>query len=211
MDSKHKPARQDSRSEATRQAIVEAAESLFAQEGIDAVSLRRIGAQIGAGNTAVVAYHFGDKASLITAILHHRLPEFEARRAQLLAGLDADTADLLAVLRALWLPVFEQRDARGKHSYAAFLASLGRSQWGWLWSGAEPIVPVTLQLGRMLEARVPEAARPLFSERTMACTALITTMLDTLDRDEGVSARREQALFEDALRMAAAALAAPGE
>ncbi len=202
--------RQDARSEATRQAIIEAAEDLFARQGIDAVSLRRIGAAAGAANTAAVAYHFGDKAALVSAILHARLPEFDRRRAELLAGLPQGNPDALAILRALWLPLYEQRNARGRRSYAAFLASLGRSGWGWVWAGAEPIVPVTLQLGRMLEACMPATARGLFAERTMGLTALVTTAIDSLDRLEQASPQKELALFEDALRMAAAALTAPG-
>ena len=75
--------RSDSRREVTTLAIIEAAESLFAQQGVDAVSLRQIGSAIGARNTAVVLYHFGDKEALIEAILGHRLPSFERRRAEL--------------------------------------------------------------------------------------------------------------------------------
>lgn len=202
--------RSDPRREATRQAIIEAAESLFAEQGLDAVSLRQIGLEIRAGNTAVVSYHFGDKEALIEAILHHRLPEFERRRAELLSSFKACDRDITALLRALWLPLFEQRNAQGRRSYAAFLASLGRSQWGWVWAGTESIVPVTIDLGRRIGALLPVEAQRFYWERTLACTALVTTAIGTIDRTAGLGPAEEMAIFEDAMRMAAAALAAAG-
>lgn len=207
-DRQHK--RSDSRSEATRLAIIEAAESLFAEQGVDLVSLRQIGAAIGAGNTAVVSYHFGDKEALIEAILAHRLPNFEARRAQLVSEFASDTPDLATILRALWVPLYEQRNAAGRRSYAAFLSSLGRSKWGWVWSGAELNVPATLELGHKINAQMPFAARRFYWERMISSTALITTAIETIDKREGDNPEVELALFDDAIRMAAAALAAPG-
>ena len=57
--------RRDPRREATARALIEAAESLFGQAGVDGVSTRQIGAAIGSANTNVVAYHFGAKDALI--------------------------------------------------------------------------------------------------------------------------------------------------
>ncbi len=202
--------RPDARREATTQAIIEAAESLFGERGIDSVSLRQIGAEIGAGNTAVVAYHFGDKESLVRSILEYRLPEFERRRKQLVDEWDGEQVAAYDLLRALWLPLYEQRDGEGRRSYAAFLASLGRSRWGWVWTGAEHLVPVTLLLGERLKALMPAAAQQFFSQRAVACTALVCTGIQSLEArapdDPGALA-----LFEDTLRMAAAAFMAPGE
>ncbi|MCB2073520.1 MAG: TetR/AcrR family transcriptional regulator [Novosphingobium sp.] len=202
--------RPDARREATRLAIIEAAETLFADQGVDAVSLRQIGAAIGARNTAVVAYHFGDKEALVEAILAHRLPKFEKRRAELITELEGREPDMADIMRALWLPLFEQRNAEGRRSYAAFLASLGRSQWGWVWSGSGLDVPVTLEIGRKVQDLMPPAARKHYWERVLAITALVSTSLETIDRREGDDPVAERALFEDAMRMAAAALCAPG-
>ena len=202
--------RSDSRREATTLAIIEAAESLFAQQGVDAVSMRQIGAAIGAKNTGVVLYHFGDKEALIEAILTHRLPKFEIRRAELAREFAGSKPDMVSVQRALWLPLFEQRNAEGRRSYAAFLSSLGRSQWGWVWSGAGLDLPVTLEFGDRIRQLMPPAAREFYWERVIASTALITTTLDNIDRRGGNDPQAELALFDDAIRMAAAALCAPG-
>src|SRR5688572_28715501 len=118
--------RKDSRGEATRVALLEAAEELFADKGIENVSLRQIGEAIGSDNNAVVSYYFGTKAGLLRAIYEHRAPSLEARRSDLLQLADeaGKGADVLTLLYALWAPIFEQRNAKGKPSYAGFLASI---------------------------------------------------------------------------------------
>ncbi len=47
--------RNDPRRAATRAAITETAETLFAEHGIDGVSLRQIGTAVGSANTSGVA------------------------------------------------------------------------------------------------------------------------------------------------------------
>jgi AcrR family transcriptional regulator len=199
--------RVDHRREATRQAIIEAAESLFAEHGIDAISLRQVGAAIGAKNTAVVSYHFGDKAALIEAILLYRLPAFDKRRAELMACLEGEP-DIAGILSALCLPLFEQRNSRGKRSYAAFLESLGRSQFRRVWSEIESAIPVTAALGAKLKALMPATAQHFYVERLLACTGLLTAAIGGIDRRTDLDARAELALFDDAISMAAAALGA---
>ena len=76
--------RPDPRGEATRIALIEAAESLFADSGVEGVSTRQIGAAIGSSNTNVVAYHFGGKEALIREVYRHRLPQIDRRRGELL-------------------------------------------------------------------------------------------------------------------------------
>ena len=53
----------------TRDRIVQTAMHLFATQGIESVTLRRISAESGSANTAAVHYHFGNKAGLVAAIL----------------------------------------------------------------------------------------------------------------------------------------------
>src|SRR5215471_15954094 len=68
----------------TRERLIRTAERLFAQRGIDAVSLRQIVAAAGMRMSTAVAYHFGDKAGLIRSIIADRTSsEDDARRALL--------------------------------------------------------------------------------------------------------------------------------
>ena len=52
----------------TREALVIAAMELFAEEGFDTVSLRKIVAKAGAKNASAIAYHFGNRNDLLTGI-----------------------------------------------------------------------------------------------------------------------------------------------
>ncbi|MEU8804113.1 MULTISPECIES: helix-turn-helix domain-containing protein [unclassified Spirillospora] len=68
----------------TRERLLDAAESLYAARGVDAVSLREIIQEAGARNATAVQYHFGDRAGIVRAILARHAAEVEARRHALL-------------------------------------------------------------------------------------------------------------------------------
>lgn len=199
--------RRDPRRDATRAALIEKAEELIAEFGVEGVSPRQIGAAIGSSNNNVVAYHFGSKEELVTAIYHHRLPAIEARRAELLAALDAQGLgqDLAGLLDALWRPVYEQRGEDGKHSYAAFLASIARSGWYWtrysLGQDYRVVNGIVERIGRL----IPANAQPGFPKRMTITAAMITNSLAAMDQmAEG--AEEAGATFRDLLAMTAAAL-----
>lgn len=63
----------------TRGRLLEAAETLFADRGYDAVSVREITARAGA-NVSSVRYYFGSKAGLFDAVLRSRLEPINATR-----------------------------------------------------------------------------------------------------------------------------------
>jgi AcrR family transcriptional regulator len=106
-----------------RERLLDAAERLLAEHGIDGVSLRGIGAAAGQGNPAVIQYHFGDKAGLINEIIARHAVRCEPRRRQLL---DEGVArgkpwDIASFLRVVYLPLWESVDAEGRHTYARFV------------------------------------------------------------------------------------------
>lgn len=77
----------------TRESLLDAAENLFSEHGIQAASLRQITQQAGA-NLAAVNYHFGTKDGLVRAVFSRRLrPMNDERLRQLeLVDLEADDA-----------------------------------------------------------------------------------------------------------------------
>jgi AcrR family transcriptional regulator len=204
--------RRDPRREATRTALIEKAEALIAEFGVEGVSTRQIGAAIGSANNNVVAYHFGSKQELITAIYHHRLPAIEARRAELLAEVDAQQlgSDLRALMNALWRPLFEQRGEDGRHSYAAFLAGLARSGWAWTRYSLDLDYRVVNTIVERIRPLLPASAQPLFRERLIATAAMISNSLAAFDR-AAAHAPEAEAAFRDLVLMASAALRADGE
>ncbi len=203
--------RPDSRRDSTRAALIEAAESLFAESGVDAVSTRQIGAAIGSANTSVVAYHFGSKEALIREVYRHRLPSIDARRRELMEQADAagQGEDLAVLVRAFFLPLYEQTDGAGRHSYARFIAALERS--GMIATRAEVSAefPDTDRLTSRIRALLPSNLAALVNERTRLVVGLFSNTLMLVDREAADDPARADRLFENAVVMAVAALLAP--
>ncbi len=101
--------------------LITVAERLFAQRGLDGVSLRQIAAEAGSANNSAVRYHFGSKDALVAAILEFRLPQLIARRELLSAR--ADSEDLRSILEAHLLPVVDLAETSDNH-YLMFLQQL---------------------------------------------------------------------------------------
>lgn len=92
----------------TKTRIIEAAERLFADNGISATSLRHITARAGV-NLAAVNYHFGSRDALIEAVYARRLEPLNQERLRRLDELEAkaggDAMPLRDIIRAFIEPV----------------------------------------------------------------------------------------------------------
>lgn len=197
------------KSQNTRIALIECAESLFGEHGIQGVSLRQIGAASGSANSGVIAYHFGTKQALLTAVIEYRLHSFEKRRSELLAQAQ-DTnqpIDLLALMDILFRPLFEQIDLAGRHSYAAFLAALCREDLTDIRQTLAADYPVTQQLISRVKESLPAAAAPLFPYRIQLASSMVFAGIRHIDLTQQPP-DEAAALFHDALIAAAAAIAA---
>lgn len=203
--------RQDTRGEATRSALIEAAESLFAESGVEGVSTRQIGAAIGSSNTNVVAYHFGSREALIREVYRHRLPAIDRRRRTLLDEADArgEGQQVAALLRAFFQPLFEQTDDQGRHSYARFIAGLERL--GMIATRAEVNLefPETNLVSERLLAILPDEIAPVFNTRKRLLAGLISSTLLLIDQEARDDPQAAGILFDNAIAMAAASLCAP--
>ncbi|QAY71399.1 TetR/AcrR family transcriptional regulator [Xylanimonas protaetiae] len=109
------------RSDAQRSALLDAAERLFAEEGISGVSDRRIAADAGHRNHSAVAYHFGGRAGLLEALVERHTRELHDSMRDRLERSDSVLDDV----RALVLPTTDALDALPWPSWRArFLATL---------------------------------------------------------------------------------------
>jgi AcrR family transcriptional regulator len=110
----------------TRELLIRSAERLFAEQGVDAVSLRQISASAGMRMTSAVAYHFGDKAGLIRAIIDDRSIRIDERCRPLLDELEREgrLGDLRAVTEAITRAAVDGLGETGY--YFRFLAQLDR-------------------------------------------------------------------------------------
>jgi AcrR family transcriptional regulator len=100
----------------TREAIMAAAERLFAEQGLSAVSSRQISEAAGQGNVTAVSYHFGSRTGLVRAIMSKHGERADLIRQRHLVAL-TDGSGLRAWVRCLVRPVPE------------YLASLGVPSW----------------------------------------------------------------------------------
>lgn len=92
---------------ATREALLDAAEELFAEQGIEATSLRSVTSKAGA-NVAAVHYYFGSKEGLIREVFGRRLaPLSDERLARLTACSERGGEALECILRAFIEPFVE--------------------------------------------------------------------------------------------------------
>ena len=94
----------------TKDRILDAAERLFARDGIEATSLRAITAEAGV-NLAAVNYHFQSKDALVRAVIARRVVPVNQRRLELLEACERAAGDgplpVEGVLDAFVRPVVE--------------------------------------------------------------------------------------------------------
>jgi AcrR family transcriptional regulator len=116
--------RRDEQVTATREALLAAAERLFAERGVYAVGNRQVSEAAGHGNNAAVTYHFGAKADLVRAIARKHADQIERTRERMLADIGDSTVlrDWVACLVRL---VTEHLHALGSPTwYARFTAQV---------------------------------------------------------------------------------------
>lgn len=105
-----------------RQAILLAAEKLFAQSGYHAVSIRQIADEAGVP-LALVGYYYGQKHELFEAIFEHWSPTISERLTGLQAAVDAGGPDLLRhIVEAFVQPVLRMRASAEGEFYALLVA-----------------------------------------------------------------------------------------
>lgn len=108
----------------SKHALLLAGEAVFARDGIDNASLREIASLAGQKNHNAVQYHFGSRENLMRAVFEFRMEQMEEYRARMLADArNKETQnDTRTLVEIVFLPQLELIDARGDHSYAAFLS-----------------------------------------------------------------------------------------
>jgi AcrR family transcriptional regulator len=116
--------RRSPRGDNTREAILTAAERLFAEHGITAVSHRQIVAASRQGNGAAIGYHFGTKTDVVRAIEDRHGDHIESLRTRTISGMGSSPG-LRDWVACLVLPLTDRLSAIGTPSwYARFAAQV---------------------------------------------------------------------------------------
>ena len=112
-------------SDHTKSLLLDTAERLFGELGVDATSLRAITSEAGA-NLAAVNYHFGSKEGLVQAVLSRRLQPLNRKRLARLetarAAAGANPPGVEEIVRAFVAPAVEMAGREpGGHLFARFV------------------------------------------------------------------------------------------
>jgi AcrR family transcriptional regulator len=113
------------RSDATRHALMRAAEKLIAANGLENVTIRDILAEADQKNASALQYHFKNRNGLIEAIHRERSQQTQAKRGELLDELLTRTPEpsLGEICRLMVQPVFEL--ARSRIDFRRYVKAFG--------------------------------------------------------------------------------------
>lgn len=139
---------------ATQTLLLIAAEKLFAREGIDAVSTRRIAQEAGQRNISATYYHFGGKEQLIDALLALRMREINRRREALLDTLAQKPAPRLHDwLETLVRPLIDELPLADSHFVGCLHQLYSRARGERVYANLEPAL--VTGIGRAVNGITP--------------------------------------------------------
>lgn len=203
---------------ATRNRLLDAAERLFATQGIQGTSLRMINDAAGAKNVSAAHYHFGSKDGVIEALVTRRMGELAEERLANLAAVEAAAGDrapdVRAVVEAVLLPFLQTLMPPRRTYFATFLAR----------AGGDPTVPIERlappAFWRMIERflTLVRRAHPELSEHVVAVRirfvlqqALVAVVeIDRMGREvRGIDPRTLEVVGRDLVDYVVGGLVAP--
>ncbi|WP_280212102.1 TetR/AcrR family transcriptional regulator [Nocardia cyriacigeorgica] len=164
----------------TDKRLIRAAERLFAERGIDAVSLRAVMSAAGA-NVASVHYHFGSKDALVEALLEQRGGQVSQRRSELLDHIEASgDATARSLAEAFVRPVAEQIAAGGT-AWVTIVAGIIGSRHPALSRITEGFAPQARRFTSLLGAIYPDVPAHTIRFRLTQAMSLTFQALGDLD------------------------------
>jgi AcrR family transcriptional regulator len=110
----------------TRERLLRSGERLFAERGIDGVTVREINQLAGQRNSSALHYHFGSREGLLAEIrAQHREP-IEARRIAMLDALEREqrTDDLRALVETIVYPFATELGTESGRDYLRILPQI---------------------------------------------------------------------------------------
>jgi AcrR family transcriptional regulator len=200
----------------TRERLLDAAARLFAERGIDNVSLAEIVRGAGQRNTSAVHYHFGSRDEILRAVLARHVPVLAERRRRLLErARRAGSGDLRPAAEAIVRPVteFAQQGWR-ERAYlqigSELTAALDRTS-----TEVRTLMAETegVDAWRLLRERCPGVPRDLWrARRELAIVFVGRAAADRarrLDRGGAVTVRSDDRFVDNLVDMLLGAMTAP--
>lgn len=118
------------RADATRIALIEAAERLIAKKGLADVSTREILQEAGQRNQSALQYHFGSKKGLISATINERTKQIDRVRQEMLERI-GDNPSMRQLIEVLIMPLADlMREKAAGANYLNFLSqAITQPKW----------------------------------------------------------------------------------
>ncbi len=196
--------------------LLSTAERLYAERGLDGVSLREIAREAEQKNNSALHYHFGSKEALLDAIIRLRMREVDALRNDYLDECEVQgRTDLRAAVEALVRPLAHGLLASRPNHYNRFLAA----------AQIHPDIDLTAHASEeaqrgfrrvyaKLERALPHLPAAVLRQRYLTGIALITFSLADFERIKARKFRESRGFdmsraIENLIDMIAGALAAP--
>lgn len=173
-------------------------ERLFAEVGIQGVSMREIASKAGQGNHFAVQYHFGSREGLVQAIFDFRMQQMEPMRGSMIAALEESgrIQDARSILEVILLPQLHL-DGGLNRSYGNFLSQyLLQGDWdefGHFGGEAPPQLNRALEMLRLRVGYLPAHV----AQRRLVNVSLM--FLNLLVRHSRMEAHEFPETFEHAL------------
>lgn len=197
--------------------LIVAAETLFAEQSIESVSLREIARAAANGNNNAVQYHFGSKAGLVQAVFAYRVWQMDPKRRKGMEALKAAGRDenIPELLKLLFLPMIDLTNEAGRHTYAGFVGryllfyrSAGLPHAADSQTASTSALRDIVSSMRDRLAHLPEdlVLRRIETTHLMFINTLVRSDNDGVSKNKGDLFRKRIA---DCIEMAAAAIAAP--
>lgn len=161
-----------SRPSAARTALLDAAERLFAAEGIATVSDRRIAEAAGNSNHSAVGYYFGGRHGLLEALISRHLGAVEESRRAIFEQSDS----LLGDIRALVVPATNALADLPRPSHRArFIRQAMNDPAAFpLWRSAETTAQTAVLITRSIVARLGHLHAGVVTGRATLMAQVVT-------------------------------------
>lgn len=157
---------------ANRTLLLTVAERLFAERGVDAVSLRAVMAEAGT-NVAAIHYHFGSKEALIQALVEWRSAEVAQRRDPYLLALEEQAKPTAAGLAEAIVRPVADTVADGGEGWVRVVYRIASTRHPSLAVLDETFAPAADRLGALLRRIDPALSQA--TVRFRVAETLVTT------------------------------------
>ncbi len=193
------------------------AQRLFAEKGIDAVSMREIAREAGQRNNSALHYHFGSKEALIQAILQSGMAEVNALRNDYVDQLYSSErhGELRGLVEAIVWPLASRLMTSRGNTYNRFLAA----------AQVHPDIDLAAstreeedrgfrRIHELLQRALPDMPELLLRQRYLAGVSFVMFSLADFERISTRRSKRQlgfdlQRAIENLIDMVSGAIAAP--